>query len=54
MDFITYIQDLHTQSFGWTLYFFPVIDSTNTRLKALARQGAEAGTVVWAGVQYRG
>ena len=37
-----------------TLYWYDTIDSTNTRLKELARYGAVAGTVVLAGQQSAG
>ena len=37
-----------------TLYWYDTIDSTNTKLKALARAGAAAGTVVGAGSQSAG
>lgn len=39
---------------GDRLHYFPTIDSTNTRLKLLARQGAPEGTVLLAGHQTAG
>ena len=37
-----------------TLYWYPVIDSTNTRAKSLAKEGAPHGTVLIAGSQTGG
>ncbi len=39
---------------GQQLHYLPTLDSTNTYAKALARQGAPAGTVVIAGCQTGG
>lgn len=46
---------LHTEcSWRNTLYWYDSIDSTNTKAKALAREGAPHGTVVLAGHQSAG
>lgn len=39
-------EHLHTKWLGQELYYEETLDSTNTRAKALARQGAAHGTVV--------
>jgi len=46
---------LHTEC-PWrdTLYWYPVTDSTNTRAKLMAQQGAPHGTVIIAGEQSQG
>jgi BirA family biotin operon repressor/biotin-[acetyl-CoA-carboxylase] ligase len=45
---------LHTRCFGWSLYYFREIDSTNEYAKRVAHQGAEEGTVILADGQSRG
>ena len=45
---------LHTKIFGKEIYFFEEIDSTNTYLKQLAREGKKEGTLVVAELQTAG
>ncbi len=40
--------------FPWQVHWFDTIDSTNTRAKAMAQQGAPHGTVLVAGMQTNG
>jgi len=39
---------------GYTLYHLPLVGSTNDEAKSLARNGAPAGTIVWADAQSAG
>lgn len=48
------VQHLHTTRFGWTLYFFPALDSTNEYAKKLALQGIEEGTLILTDFQTQG